>query len=351
MQEYSTADYQVHQADDSVLEPYHYLAKVPGKNVRGQLVDAFNVWLAIDGDKVKAIKEVVGSLHTASLLIDDIEDNSKLRRGVPVAHAIYGIPSTINTANYVYFQAMEQCYKLGNTKAIEVFVAECLNLHRGQGQDIWKRDNFNPPTEAEYDAMVLDKTGGLFRLAVKLMQVFSKDEKDYIPLVNSLSLYFQIRDDYINLVNVEYHKNKSFCEDITEGKFSFPIIHAIHARPQDTRLINILKQRTEDVDVKKYAVQYLEQMGSLIYTKDRLDALYSEVLSHISILGGHPVLAALVQKLHSKLEPPPVVVAKVSIASSEPTNPTNLASSRSSSTAKLEQGRTTGTPAGGCALP
>jgi len=254
----------------------------------------------------------------------------------------YGIPSTINTANYVYFQAMEQCYKLGNVKAIEVFLAECLNLHRGQGQDIWKRDNFDAPTEAEYKAMVLDKTGGLFRLAVKLMQVFSKDEKDYIPLVNTLSLYFQIRDDYINLVNIEYHKNKSFCEDITEGKFSFPIIHAIHAHPQDTRLINILKQRTEDVDVKKYAVQYLEQTGSLVYTKTRLDELKDEVLQHITTLGGHPVLVSLIHKLHSKTEPVPLTA----VANAGPSEP-NKADSNTTDV-KVDECTTT---AGGCALP
>jgi len=301
--EFTTTEYESHNFDDTVLEPFRYLLEVPGKNVRGQLVDAFNSWLKIPDEKVKAIKEVIGSLHTASLLIDDIEDNSKLRRGVPVAHLIYGVPSTINTANYVYFQAMEQCYKLGNTKAIEVFIAEALNLHRGQGQDIWRRDNFRAPTEEEYTAMVLDKTGGLFRLAVKMMQVFSEDEKDYLPLVNSLSVYFQIRDDYINLVSSKYHEHKSFCEDITEGKFSFPIIHAINSRPKDTRLINILKQRTEDVDVKKYAVQYLEETDSLTYTRAKLITLKTEVVAHIKVLGGHPLLEGLIEKLDGQLEP------------------------------------------------
>jgi geranylgeranyl diphosphate synthase type 3 len=302
MQEYSVEHYKDHVVDEKVLEPFRYLCDVPGKNVRGQLVDAFNLWFKIPSEKVKAIKETIGSLHTASLMIDDIEDNSKLRRGVPVTHLIFGIPSTINTANYVYFQAMEQCYKLGNTKAMEVFIAEGLNLHRGQGQDIWKRDNFVPPTEEEYDQMVLDKTGGLFRLAVRLMQVFSEDDRDYIPLVNTLSIYFQIRDDYINLVDIKYQQHKSFCEDITEGKFSFPIIHAIHARPGDTRLINILKQRTEDVDVKKYAVNYMDENYSLEYTRERLITLKQEVLGHIKDLGGHQILEGLVHKLDSQLE-------------------------------------------------
>ena len=103
------------------------------------------------------------------------------------------------------------------------------------------------PTEDEYFRMICDKTGGLFRLAVGLMQVFasSHQDSDFNHLVNNLAMYFQIRDDFINLADEEYMKSKSFCEDLTEGKFSFPIIHCIRLNDKDTRLINILKQRTE----------------------------------------------------------------------------------------------------------
>ena len=71
--------------------------------------------------------------------------------------------------------------------------------------------------------MILDKTGGLFRLAVGLMQAFAtiNKGKDFTPLVNNLGLYFQIRDDLINLSDEEYFKSKSFCEDLTEGKYYF----------------------------------------------------------------------------------------------------------------------------------
>ena len=66
------------------------------------------------------IKWIVSSLHDASLLIDDVEDGSNLRRGVPVAHAIFGTAPTINAANYVYFLALERCMALGNEGAMRV---------------------------------------------------------------------------------------------------------------------------------------------------------------------------------------------------------------------------------------
>lgn len=63
--------------------------------------------------------------------------------------------------------------------------------------------------------MVGLETGGLFRLAVGLMQAFSEDRRDYTPLLNQLALYFQIRDDLINLSSPDYMKGKSYCEDLT----------------------------------------------------------------------------------------------------------------------------------------
>lgn len=194
--------------------------------------------------------------------IDDVEDNSILRRGIPVAHNIFGTAQTINSANYVYFLALQEVQKLNNPAAINIFVNELLNLHRGQGMDLFWRDTLNCPTEDEYLEMVGNKTGGLFRLAVKLMQAESATGKDCVRLVNVLGLIFQICDDYLNLCNTTYTQNKGMCEDLTEGKFSFPIIHSIRSNPGSHQLISILKQKTTDEEVKRYAVQYMESTGS-----------------------------------------------------------------------------------------
>ncbi|KAK4921227.1 geranylgeranyl diphosphate synthase 1, partial [Elasticomyces elasticus] len=72
----------------------------PGKDIRSQLIAAFNDWLKVPEESLKIITKVVGMLHTASLLVDDVEDSSLLRRGVPVAHNIFGTAQTINSANY-----------------------------------------------------------------------------------------------------------------------------------------------------------------------------------------------------------------------------------------------------------
>ena len=108
--------------------------------------------------------------------VDDVEDNSLLRRGIPVAHNIFGTAQTVNSANYVYFVALQELFKLNNPKTIQIYTDELCNLHRGQGMDLFWRDTLTCPTEQDYLQMVANKTGGLFRLAVQLMQAESASE-------------------------------------------------------------------------------------------------------------------------------------------------------------------------------
>ncbi|KAJ3495954.1 hypothetical protein NLG97_g3018 [Lecanicillium saksenae] len=217
-------------------------------------------------------------LHTASLLIDDIEDNSLLRRGRPVAHSIYRVAQTINSANYFYFCAMKEIEKLGNQDATKHVVNELLQLHRGQGMDLHWRESLTCPTEEEYIGMIRNKTGGLFRLAIKLMETQSSKPNlpEYRRLADLLGILFQIRDDYQNLCSKEYTKTKGYCEDLTEGKFSFPIIHSICHDPSDLTLFNILRQKPTDPDVKRCALACLEQTGSFEYTREFIRKLIKD---------------------------------------------------------------------------
>jgi geranylgeranyl diphosphate synthase, type III len=247
--------------------PFDYLMASPGKDFRTQLIRAFDAWLEVPPESLEVITRVVGMLHTASLLIDDVEDMSSLRRGLPVAHKIFGVPQTINSANYIYFCALQELQKLKNQKVITIFAEELVHLHRGQGMDLFWRDTLTVPTEDDYLEMVANKTGGLFRLGIKLMQAESRSLTDCVTLVNLAGLIFQIRDDYMNLQSTEYSSNKGLCEDLTEGKFSFPIIHAIRADLSNMQLLNILRQKTDDIEMKQYAVKYMEGTGSFEYTK------------------------------------------------------------------------------------
>ncbi|KAI9573177.1 isoprenoid synthase domain-containing protein [Boletus coccyginus] len=292
-------------AESVILEPYVYIASKPGKEIRSLLIEAFNTWLDVPRAQLTVISHVVRMLHSASLMVDDIEDGAQLRRGQPVAHRIYGVPQTINTANYVYFLAYKELAALRGhdpgdadrvvqNKDLDLVVTEeLLSLHRGQGLEIFWRDTLQCPTEEEYVAMVNNKTGGLFRVAVKLMMA------DYVPLVNLFGVYFQIRDDYMNLQSTEYSKNKGFAEDLTEGKFSFPIVHGVRADQSNRVILNVLQKRPTTPTLKHHTISHLRnQTGSLSYTLRIMKALEREVREEIARLGGNSQLEAILATLH-----------------------------------------------------
>ncbi|XP_053989946.1 terpene synthase-like [Hylaeus volcanicus] len=280
-----------------LLQPFNYILKLPGKQTKSLLASAFNLWLKIPQDKVDTINDIVNIVDNYTLLIDDIQDNSVLRRGLPVAHSIYGVASTINAANYGSFIALEKVIALGHPEGAQIYAEQLLELHRGQGMEIYWKDNCFCPSEIAYKQMTIRKTGELFNLAVRLMQLFSDCKEDFVPLLETIGYYFQVRDDYFNLYSEKDLKNKIYAEDLSVGNFSFPIVHAIQSHPEDTQIMNILIQRTSDINVKRYCAKLLEDFGSFAYTRNLLKGLDESVRTEIQRLGGNPALIKILDKI------------------------------------------------------
>src|SRR4051794_21005643 len=107
---------------------------------------------------------------------------------------------------------------------------------------------------------------------------------DCRPLVDTLGIIYRVRDDYQNLRSGLYAQQNGFGEDLTEGKFSFPIIHSISSAPDNTHLINIMRKRTEDEAIKVSAIRYIESTGSFEYCRQQLDILQMEALNIVEQL-------------------------------------------------------------------
>lgn len=292
----------------ALLEPFKYISSAPGKEIRTRMIQAFNLWLNVPAEQLSIIASLVNMIHSASLLVDDIQDNSQLRRGKPVAHKVYGIPQTINTAYYVFFLAYKELLISSNhtpdapSKNLEMILTdELLSLHRGQGLDILWRDTLQCPSEEEYISMANGKAGAMLRVGIRLMLACAttNTDVDYVPLVNLFGLFGQIRDDLMNLQSAEYTSKKGFADDLTEGKFSFPVMHAIHADPSNREVLNVLQQRPSTPTLKIHTIDYLKNhTKSFEYTLSVLDTLENQMRCEIRRLGGNPGLEQLIDMLH-----------------------------------------------------
>lgn len=124
---------------------------------------------------------------------------------------------------------------------------------------------------------------------------------DYTGLVSKIGIHFQVRDDYMNLQSQQYSDNKGFCEDLTEGKFSFPIIHSIRADPNNRQLLNILQKKSDSIELKQYALQLLERTNTFAYCRQFLADIEAKARKEIAELGGNEKLEKIIDMLHIPL--------------------------------------------------
>ncbi|KAJ5523607.1 terpenoid synthase [Penicillium frequentans] len=266
-----------YESQQMVLAPFSYINSLPSKGVRNSAIDGLDAWYHVPPKSLETIQEITNLLHASSLMIDDIEDNSELRRSCPATHTIFGVAQTTNSANLVMFKALKSVGTL-SPKAVSIFTEKLIEGHIGQGMDLYWKQHTQVPTEEEYFAMV--DGSELFVLVAELMRSEATRNKDLdlSVLMKVLSRFFQARDDCMNLKDSEYTKQKGFAEDINEGKISLPLIHAMsEVTPYCDRLRNILQLRKTGnglaPEIRELALGGITSAGGLEYAKGVVLAL------------------------------------------------------------------------------
>lgn len=258
--------------------------------------------------KLTVIKDVIGMLHNALLMLDDIEDDSPLRRGKAATQNVFGSAQTINSATFLYVSAVQAIHSFKNPEMISGMLEELENLFLGQSWDLYWRVNLTSPTESEYLAMIDSKTGAMFRMTVRLMQAVSPLHSTYNfdPVVRMMGRLFQIRDDYMNLQAIEYSKQKGFCEDFDEGKLSFPIVHCLNTNPYaQILIIGLFRQgqgKKMDMPSKFQILECLKGAGTFDVTLKLLQQLEEGVEKEMEVLESqsgetNPIMRLLLKKL------------------------------------------------------
>jgi geranylgeranyl diphosphate synthase type I len=223
-------------------------------------------------------------IHNGTLMVDDIEDASELRRGKPCTYKIHGIDVAINAGNAMYYlpllSLVENRKRLSPeklSKIYETYVQEMINLSLGQAMDIvWHRGlaNADEIDEKDYLQMCAYKTGTLARMSARIAAILSDASEELIEklgrLAESIGIAFQMQDDVLDLTGKEFEKGKGgLGQDITEGKRSLMVIHTLKvASAQDRkRLTSILNMHSSDQKLRDEAISIIQKYGSIKYVK------------------------------------------------------------------------------------
>jgi len=238
------------------------------------------------GDNAIPLAPLVEFSHNASLIHDDIEDDSDERRGKPAVHKIYGVDTAINSGSFLYFLSLSciEAFKAENKGRIYRLWAEHLRkLHLGQAMDIrWHRDVKYIPSMDDYYIMCGLKTGALARLAVEL-GAFSAGASDKTALFLSeaaekLGIGFQVLDDLKNLTTGIPGKKRG--DDIVEGKKSLPVIMYLNKYPEKREMIFFLLSAARingaaSPEIEE-VIETLTAAGVLEEAQEKADSLVKE---------------------------------------------------------------------------
>ena len=274
-----------------LLEPVNYYKRQKGKNIRKILCNFFGKLLGVNDLNVDFINEITNDVHNASLVIDDIEDNGTLRRNNPCAHLIYGTPLSINAGYYSIFNSLNQIAQNFNQTTTNKIIEYLKYIHEGQGMDIYYTQNKVIPSLQEYEKMMIYKTGYAFIMNFELLMdkssnvIFKKNYEKVKQILILFSLFFQIRDDYINVTDLSYWKEKGFCQDFDEEKISYLITYFHNENIDDNKtnpnIIEMMKDKSREGKVKIIKIFHESGIFDAVYKK--LLQLKQIILSELNL--------------------------------------------------------------------
>ena len=232
-------------------------------------------------------------IHNGTLVIDDIEDSSELRRGKPCTYKIFEMDIAVNSGNAMYYlpllPLMTQRANLSadvQRDIYEVYVQEMINLSMGQAMDIaWHRGiaNADDLSEEDYLQMCAYKTGTLARMAAKIAAVLSAAEPSLVEklgrFAENIGVAFQMQDDILDLTGAEFAKKKGGVgQDISEGKRSLLVIYTLKkANAKDrNRLIEILSMHTSNQALRDEAITLIQKYGAFEHVKATAERMVAE---------------------------------------------------------------------------
>ncbi|MSR75969.1 MAG: polyprenyl synthetase family protein [Candidatus Ryanbacteria bacterium] len=285
-------------ADQGLNQPIRDLLFRGGKRIRPTLFLMLLQAFGLNYKKYLPYAYFLENIHNGTLVFDDIEDGSMLRRGHPTCYLRYGIDTAVNVGAAMHFMPLVLLLKknqLITTKQqlriYKIYSEELINLHFGQAADIyWHKTHPNHINFNEYIEMTRLKTGSLMRMSVRLACAVSnrsaEEERKLAEFAELAGIAFQIKDDLLDLEAVDRKKfGKLLGNDISEGKLSLPVLFALKKLNNRDRkkLHNILKMHTLEKGVINDAIILIKKTDAMHRARKIGDHYLIKSLGHLAL--------------------------------------------------------------------
>ena len=249
----------------------HYIIGAGGKRIRPLLVLLFSSALGFKGSERFELAATVEFIHTATLLHDDVVDESGLRRGRETANALFGNAASVLVGDFVYSRAFQMMVSLNRMRVLEV-LADATNVI-AEGEVLQLMNMHDPDLAVEdYLRVIRFKTAKLFEASARLGAVLAESETaveeacaDY---GRSLGTAFQLVDDLLDYEGSSTEMGKNVGDDLREGKPTLPLLLAMERGTSDER--DLIRHAIEHGEVARLAeiVEIVRRTGAIGATRD-----------------------------------------------------------------------------------
>ncbi len=215
---------------------------------------------------------IVEFLHTATLLHDDVVDDAAMRRGKPVAHAVYGAPVTVLVGDFLLARALAIAAQTGSPKIIRVISEITESMCQGEIQQLTRKGDINL-SESEYMEVIRRKTGFLIQGACQTGAILAgasgETEKKLSDYGYHIGMVFQIADDLLDYTADTDILGKTVGTDLREGKLTLPLIYSLgRANGNDrTKMIQIIQAETFLSEDFQRLVKMIDSYGGIAYSQ------------------------------------------------------------------------------------
>ncbi|MEO1888681.1 MAG: octaprenyl diphosphate synthase [Cycloclasticus sp.] len=245
-----------------------------GKRLRPMLVALSASALNYEGKDHTTLAAVIEFIHTATLLHDDVVDESDMRRGDETANAIWGNAASVLVGDFLYSRSFEMMVGINNMRVMDILSHTTNAIAEGE---VLQLLNINNPdtSEAQYLEVIRRKTAKLFEAAAQLGAVLANKDDATEKALAAYGLHlgnaFQIMDDMLDYIANADELGKNLGDDLAEGKPTLPLIHAMaHGT---TKQVAFIKETIKNGNRDAYLdiLNIIKSTGSLDYTAQCAD--------------------------------------------------------------------------------
>jgi len=253
-----------------IAEVGRYLFQDKGKRLRPAVLLLSSRVAGYRGSEAPFLAGLIEVIHTASLIHDDIIDNSALRRGRESVHAKWGPNITVLLGDFLYIKSIGLCLRASDDRIISIMAELSARMIEGELTEYFY--SRNPEiTENQYLDIIDMKTASLFsaasRIGAALGRLDPESESRLADIGKYFGMAFQIIDDLLDFEGREEILGKPVLSDLAEGRITLPLIHALDGPPGDGagRLAGFVRRKDLDASDRKAVLDILRTRGSLDY--------------------------------------------------------------------------------------